>query len=108
MPYFILFLSTIVLPFLPSIIRGIVTYAAVSLGFGLVTYIGAGAVIDALVDYIQANMDGVTSDVAYLLALAGADKFINIVITCGVFSMTIRGLMAASGYKATWRKPQAV
>ncbi|KHT38045.1 DUF2523 family protein [Vibrio sinaloensis] len=108
MPYVLAFFASVVLPLIPSIVRGIATYAAVSLGFSLVAYKGASAVIDTLLDYIQSNVDGVTADVAMILALAGADKFINIVVTCGVFAMTIRGLMAASGYKPSWRKPQMV
>ncbi|WP_047048028.1 DUF2523 family protein [Vibrio mexicanus] len=108
MSYFITFLSTVVLPLIPSIVRGIVTYAAVSLGFSLVVYKGAESAIETLVDYIQANMDGVGADIAMLLSLAGADKFINIVLTCGVFALTLRGLMVATGYRPSWRKPQAI
>lgn len=105
MPYFIGFLATVLVPLIPSIVRGVVTYAAVALGFSLVVYKGVGAVLDTLVDYIQANVDGVIMSVAQLLALAGAHNFINIVLTCGAFAMTLRGLMAASGYKLNWRKP---
>jgi CRISPR/Cas system-associated exonuclease Cas4 (RecB family) len=106
--YIITFLASIVLPALPGFISGVVSYVAVSLGFSLVVYAGASTAIDTIADYIQANMDGLPLALSQLMALAGFDTYVNVVLTCVVFSFTLNGLMAAKGYKPSWRKPTSL
>jgi len=105
MPYFVAFLATVIVPLIPSIVRGLVTYVAVSLGFGLVAYTGISAAIDELAAYIQANFDGIGADLANILALGGLDVCVNVTLTCLVFGFTLKGLMNATGYKAKWKAP---
>lgn len=101
----ILFFATVIVPFLPSFMKGLATYAAVSLGFSLVAYTGLSVAFDTFKDYLQANMDGLPTKAAQLMAIAGADVFVNVILTCLVFSFTLNGLMAANGYRPSWRKP---
>ncbi|MGP8305026.1 DUF2523 domain-containing protein [Vibrio sp. YIC-376] len=105
MPLLIGFFSTFLIPFLPSIIRTLVTYVAISVGFGLVAYTGVNSFLDMLADYIQANIAGVPSTLAQLMALAAIDTCINVILSCLVFSFTLNGLMGATGYRPSWRKP---
>ncbi|HCM0709770.1 TPA: DUF2523 domain-containing protein [Vibrio parahaemolyticus] len=105
MPYLITFFSTVLIPLIPSIMRSIATYFAISIGFGLVAYTGVNEFLDMLADYLQANMSGVPSTVAQLLALAELDTCINEILSCLVFSFTLNGLMGATGYRPSWRKP---
>ncbi|NVC94608.1 DUF2523 domain-containing protein [Vibrio natriegens] len=105
MAYFISFLSAVLLPLLPSIFRTITTYVAISLGFGLVAYTGTNQFLDMLADYIQANISGVPAKLAQLMALAAIDTCINVILSCLVFSFTLNGLMKATGYRPSWRKP---
>lgn len=101
----IMFLATVVLPFMPSIMKGLATYVAVSVGFSLVAYTGLSVAFDTFKDYLQANMNGLPTKAAQLMAMAGADVFVNVILTCLVFSFTLNGLMAANGYRPSWRKP---
>ncbi|MCF7483578.1 DUF2523 domain-containing protein [Vibrio sp. J1-1] len=105
MAYFISFLSAVVLPLLPSIFRTLTTYVAISLGFGLVAYTGVNQFLDMLADYIQANISGVPAKLAQLMALGAIDTCINVILSCLVFSFTLNGLMKATGYRPSWRKP---
>ncbi|PWI34153.1 hypothetical protein DI392_08170 [Vibrio albus] len=105
MPLFIAFLGAVIVPLIPALVRGIVSYAAVAVGFSLVAYTGISAGIDMIVGYVQANFDGLGRDVSYVVALSGFDKAINAVITCLVFSLTLKGLMSATGYRPRWRTP---
>ncbi|NVJ62531.1 MAG: DUF2523 domain-containing protein [Gammaproteobacteria bacterium] len=99
------FISGILLPLMPGIMKGLASYVAVSIGFSLVAFTGLSFAFDKLRDYMQANMDGLDTKVAQLLAMAGADVFINVVLTCLVFAYTLNGMMAANGYRPSWRKP---
>ncbi|EGR0983136.1 DUF2523 domain-containing protein [Vibrio parahaemolyticus] len=105
MGYFITFISTVLIPLIPSIFRTIATYVAVSIGFSLVAYTGTSAFLDMLADYIQSSMNGLSPKVMQLLALAEIDTCINIILSCLVFSFTLNGIMGATGYKPSWRKP---
>lgn len=99
------FFSTVLIPLLPSIMRTLATYVAISIGFGLVAYTGMNQFLDMLADYIQANISGVPAKLAQLMALAAIDKCINVILSCLVFSFTLNGLMGATGYRPSWRKP---
>ena len=105
MPALLMFLATSVLPFIPSIMRGLASYVAVAVGFSLVSYVGAGAAIDKFRDYIQNNIDGLPTSILALVNLSGLPESINAILTCIVFSMTLSGLMKSQGYKPSWRKP---
>lgn len=105
MSRFILFLASVIVPFLPSLMKGLATYVAVSIGFSLVAYTGLSIAFDMFKDYLQANLDGLPTKAAQLMAMAGADVFVNVILTCLVFSFTLNGLMSANGYRPSWRKP---
>ncbi|MGY0616098.1 DUF2523 domain-containing protein [Vibrio sp. FJH11] len=105
MPYVIGFFATVLVPLLPAIMRTLATYVAISIGFGLVAYTGVNSFLDMLADYIQANISGVPSKLAQLMALAAIDTCINVILSCLVFSFTLNGLMGATGYRPSWRKP---
>lgn len=105
MHYLILFLGTVIVPMIPSIVRGLVSYVAVSVGFSLVAYTGVSAAIDTFKDYIQANIDGLPSDAIAIIGMSGFPQAVNAVLTCIVFSFTLNGLMSATGYRPSWRKP---
>lgn len=105
MPYVIAFLATVIVPLIPSLVRGIVTYAAVSVGFSLIAYTGVSAAIDTFKDYIQANIDGLPSDAIAIIGMSGFPQAVNAVLTCIVFNFTLNGLMAATGYRPSWRRP---
>ena len=105
MGYVITFFATVVVPLIPAMFRTIATYLAVSVGFSLVAYTGVNTFLDMLADYIQANISGVTGKLAQLMALAAIDTCINVILSCLVFSFTLNGLMGATGYRPSWRKP---
>lgn len=105
MQYFIGFLATVLVPLIPSIAKGLATYVALSVGFSLVAYTGVSVAMDSIADYIQSNMNGVTPKLAALMAMAGVDTYINVVLTCVAFLFTLNGLMSATGYRPSWRKP---
>lgn len=105
MGYIITFFGTVIIPLIPAMFRTITTYIAVSLGFSLVAYTGTSSFLDMLADYIQSSMDGLSPKVLQLLALAEIDTCINIILSCLVFSFTLNGIMGATGYKPSWRKP---
>lgn len=105
MPYLISFLATVVVPLIPSFIRGIVSYVSVSVGFSLVAYTGISAALDLFKDYIQREMDGLAPDILSIVAMSGFPESVNAILTCIVFSFTLSGMMNATGYKPSWRKP---
>ncbi|MBT2911836.1 DUF2523 domain-containing protein [Vibrio anguillarum] len=105
MQYLIVFLGAVIVPLIPSIVRGLVSYVAVSVGFSLVAYTGMSAAIDKLVDYAQRSMDGLPSDMAAIIAMSGFPEAFNAFLTCMVFSFTLSGMMKSTGYRPSWRKP---
>ncbi|MGF1748212.1 DUF2523 domain-containing protein [Vibrio cionasavignyae] len=105
MPYFITFLATIIVPLIPSIVRGLVSYVAVSLGFSLVAYTGISKGLDLFRDYIQNELNGLAPDVAAIVGMSGFPESVNAILTCIVFSFTLSGMMKATGYKPSWRSP---
>ncbi|CAI2289485.1 DUF2523 domain-containing protein [Vibrio parahaemolyticus] len=105
MPYIIAFFASVIVPLIPSVLRTIATYFAVSVGFGLVAYTGVNTFLDMLADYIQANISGITGKLAQLMALGAVDTCVNVILSCLVFSFTLNGLMGATGYRPSWRKP---
>ncbi|EGR1135685.1 DUF2523 domain-containing protein [Vibrio cholerae] len=105
MQYLIVFLATVVVPLIPSIVRGLVSYIAVSLGFSLVAYSGMSLAIDKLVNYAQNSANGLSADIAAIVALSGFPEAFNAFLTCMVFSFTLIGMMNATGYRASWRRP---
>ncbi|BDU37177.1 DUF2523 domain-containing protein [Vibrio nigripulchritudo] len=105
MPYLITFFATVIVPLIPSIIRGLVSYVAVSVGFSLVAYTGVSLAIDQLVGHIQSNIDSLSSEVMAIVAMSGLPEAINATITCMVFSFTLNGMMGATGYRPRWRRP---
>ncbi|MGF1909645.1 DUF2523 domain-containing protein [Vibrio kasasachensis] len=105
MPYFITFLAAIVVPMIPTIVRGLVSYTAVSVGFSLVAYTGISFALDKFVDFIQANLNGLPSDLASIVAISGFPEAVNAFLTCLVFSFTLSGLFKTTGYRPSWRRP---
>ncbi|WP_194435006.1 DUF2523 domain-containing protein [Vibrio fluminensis] len=105
MPYFLTFLATLVVPMIPSIVRGLVSYTAVSVGFSLVAYTGLNLALDTLVDFIQSNLNGLPSDLASIVAISGFPQAVNAFLTCLVFSFTLSGLFQTTGYRPSWRRP---
>ncbi|WP_158147696.1 DUF2523 domain-containing protein [Vibrio cincinnatiensis] len=105
MPYVIAFLSAVVVPLIPSIVKGLVSYIAVALGFSLVAYTGMSFAVDSLVSYAQSEFNGLSSDIAAIVAMSGFPQAFNAFLTCMVFSFTLSGMMSATGYRASWRKP---
>lgn len=67
----------LLLDFLPDIIFGAFKY----LGIGFVTYQGFDYLIAALFDYVRTSLQGLPSDIAMLLGLAGFDKAISITLS---------------------------
>ncbi|HDY7740709.1 DUF2523 domain-containing protein [Vibrio vulnificus] len=105
MQYLIVFLGTVIVPLIPSMVRGLVSYIAVSIGFSLVAYSGMSVAIDKLVDYAQSSLNGVPSDIAAIIGLSGFPEAFNAFLTCVVFSFTLSGMMNATGYRPSWRRP---
>lgn len=89
-------LGPIVLPLARRVLFG--------LGFGLVTYVGVGAIWDGVRDQVFAYLGAVPSNIAALLALAKVDQAIKVVMSAAGIKLGFMGLNAAGNLvRARWR-----
>ncbi|MDO5102399.1 MAG: DUF2523 family protein [Lautropia sp.] len=78
--------------------------ALAAIGIGAVTYVGADAALRSLLDQVQSNMAGITSELAGLLGLAGLYQAVSIIgggmVSALAWSQLTRlGLLTGMGSK---------
>lgn len=89
-------LGPIVLPLARRVLFG--------LGFGLVTYVGLGAIWDGVRDQVFSNLGGVSANIATLLAMAKVDQAIKVVMSAAGIKLGFMGLNAAGNLvRARWK-----
>jgi len=64
-------------------------------GFGLVAYIGIGALWDSIQSNIASYLGGVSSSILTILGIARVDDAIQVVLSAGSAKLALRGLNAA-------------
>lgn len=79
---------------LASVIGPLIARALLALGMGVVTYTGATVAVDQALAYVQTSWSGMPAAVVGILALAGFDKFITIVLSAYASALALK---AASG-----------
>jgi len=65
------------------------------LGFGLVTYIGIGALWDSFEANIISSLSTLSTSIVTILAMARVDDAIKVVLSAGSAKLALRGLNAA-------------
>lgn len=69
----------------------------VSLGFGVVTYVGAKASVDWFISSSVAKLDGLPADLLGVLSLAGLGNAISIITSAITVRLVLAGLNFANG-----------
>jgi hypothetical protein len=89
-------LGPIVLPLVKRVIFG--------LGFGLVTYMAVGALLDTIHDLVIAKLGEATGQILAILGLAKVDVAISIIFSALGIKLGFMGLNAAGNLvRARWR-----
>lgn len=89
-----------------SVIPWIISKLMKAIGFGLVTYLGLGLVLDQAESYVFDRFNNIGSDLFQILSIAGVDQGIKILFSCFAAALILK--TAGTGgtvRKPVWKKP---
>lgn len=82
-------------PILSWIAVSLVTRVLLTLGFGVATYYGIGALFGEAETFIWSNFGNTTNSIVTVLGMARVDDFIKVILSAYLATLQLRGLTAA-------------
>ena len=73
-------------------LMGFVARLMVSLGIGFTVMQGVNLGFDFLIDQVHQSFDGIPSDLIGLVSIAGADRFMSLVLSAYVTAASLKGI----------------
>lgn len=89
------FFSTTMIPFLATFIGAAAIQVLLSIGVGVATYSGLSVLLDAAMQQMLTEFNGLPADAIQILGLMGVDTALNIMFSAAVTLLTIKGMSKA-------------
>lgn len=83
--------------FLAMVVAGLVFRALAAIGFGYLSYVGIGSLVDSAGDYIRSLFAELPSQVLAIMGLGKVDVAINIVLSAIIARLLLAGMDKVTG-----------